>query len=97
MTNLKKQNENLGSGLIQKNADTLVIETILDKYEPAKAYGNNAEIEYLSTMEIVEQFSGITSLNKEFIADELAAAGFSLAQMGEEYKWMLKPINNTDE
>jgi hypothetical protein len=83
-------NPEKATGLIQKNADTLVIETILGQYDPVDTDCDDTEIEYLSTMEIVERFSAITSLNKEFIADELAANGFMLKFIANEYKWIMK-------
>ena len=91
MTNLKNQNEQ-PTGLMKKQADTLVLETILGQYQPASSDDSN--IELLSTMEIIDKFDAIATLDKNHMANELAGAGFKLYEIAGEYRWMMKEINS---
>lgn len=89
MANRNNNSEETGSGLLAKRADQLVIETILAQYQPAQSPHG---CELLSTMEIIDKFDAITTLDKNHMANELAGAGFKLCEIAGEYKWMLEEI-----
>jgi hypothetical protein len=85
MTALKKQE----AGLMAKTADDLVIELITETYQPATEPGDG-ETEHFTTMELIEQFAPITDIAKSYLADELAAHGFTMALFAGEYRWQMK-------
>lgn len=68
-------------------AEQLIIDTILIHYRPATDNDNN--IELLSTIELVNRFQGIATIDTNIVADQLADNGFSLQLVGEEYLWQL--------
>lgn len=68
-------------------AEQLIIDTILSHYRPAK--DNDENIELLSTIEIVNRFQGIATIDTNIVADQLADNGFSLQLVSEEYLWQL--------
>lgn len=68
-------------------SEQLIIDTILSHYRPAT--DNDENIELLSTIEIVNRFQGIATIDTNIVADQLADNGFSLQLVGDEYLWQL--------
>jgi len=72
------------------NITEAVTEAILQQYEPATTETTGNDIDFLSSIEIINQFSATTTLDTDDIAEMLASNGFKLRQVAGEYKWVLK-------
>jgi len=75
------------------NITDAVTEAILQQYEPATAETEGSDIDFLSSIEIIGQFSAVTTLDTDDIAEMLAVTGFKLRMVAGEYKWILKRKN----
>lgn len=74
---------------MQTPIEEKIINTILQKYNPDT--GLDEDIEFLSTIELINQFQSIANIDVNLLANFMAENGFTLHFIGDEYKWKLYP------
>jgi len=60
---------------------------ILDCFSPAKEGESNEEVEFLTSMEIVEQLDSIFFLTKDDVSDVLFKNDFEICFVFDRYRW----------
>ena len=69
--------------------DDKIAVLIKDNYEPCDISESDST-EYLSSIDIINQFSTIFEISKLAIADILFKEGFKLKLIGDSYMWVMK-------
>jgi hypothetical protein len=70
-------------------SDTITA-AITARYQPAQE-SQTEGVEYLSTIELINQFEAVADVDKNTMAEILSEIGFTITFVFDEYKWVLFP------